>query len=48
MQSLALVHLDHGASAIGTEVEVESGGKRYAARVAQTPYYDPMRLRTVG
>jgi len=48
MQSLALVHLDHGASAIGTEVEVESGGKRYAARVVQTPFYDPTRLRTVG
>jgi len=48
MQSIALVHLDKPAAAMGTALEVESGGKRYKANVVPTPFFDPMRLRTYG
>lgn len=48
MQSIALVHLEHDAAALGTGLEVESNGKRYPAVVVPTPFYDPMRLRTNG
>lgn len=45
MQSLAMVHIKPEFSQIGTQVEVV-GSKTCKARVAKTPFYDPMRLRT--
>lgn len=48
MQSIALVHLRPDTAALGTPLEVESGGKRYRARVVRTPFYDPLRLRSAG
>lgn len=45
MKSIALVHLDPGFNALGLELEIEGEGGRHRAIVAQTPFYDPMRLR---
>jgi aminomethyltransferase len=46
MQSLALCHVKPELSTIGTALEVQSITGSYPARVARTPFYDPMRLRT--
>lgn len=46
MLSIAMAHIKPECSAIGTEVEVVSTNSICKARVAQTPFYDPMRLRT--
>lgn len=46
MLSLALVHLKPEHTQIGTLVEVIGSKGSCKARVAQTPFYDPMRLRT--
>lgn len=46
MQSLALAHIKPEYSAIGTLVVVVSSHGMCDARVAQTPFYDPMRLRS--
>jgi len=45
MQSLAMAHIKPEFSQIGTQLEVV-GSKTCKARVARTPFYDPMRLRT--
>jgi aminomethyltransferase len=45
MRSLAMAHIKPEFSQVGTQVEVV-GGKYCKARVARTPFYDPMRLRT--
>lgn len=46
MLSLALAHIKPEFSEIGTAVEVLSSFGTCKARVAQTPFYDPMRLRS--
>lgn len=46
MRSLALVHLKPEFTQIGTAVEVVGSQGRCKASVAQTPFYDPLRLRT--
>jgi aminomethyltransferase len=46
MKSLAMVHLQPGATALGTAIDVHDGGAILAATVVNTPFYDPMRLRT--
>ncbi|MDI1300255.1 aminomethyltransferase family protein [Methylotenera sp.] len=46
MQSIAMMHIKPEYSAIGTEVEIVGKITSCKARVAQTPFYDPMRLRT--
>lgn len=46
MLSIAMVHLKPEYSEIGTAVEVVDSQSSCKARVAQTPFYDPMRLRT--
>lgn len=46
MLSLALVHLKPEHMQIGTAVEVVGSASSCKARVAQTPFYDPLRLRT--
>ncbi|OIQ96692.1 aminomethyltransferase [mine drainage metagenome] len=46
MLSLALAHVKPEYSAIGTLVEVDGRAGVCEARVAQTPFYDPMRIRT--
>lgn len=46
MQSIAMVHIKPEYSEIGTGVEVVGTKSSCNARVAQTPFYDPMRLRT--
>lgn len=45
MLSIALAHVKPEFSQIGTLVEVVGSNGRCSARVAQTPFYDPMRLR---
>jgi len=45
MQSIALVHIKPEYSQIGTTIEVV-GKNSCKGRVARTPFYDPMRLRT--
>lgn len=45
MQSLAMAHIKPEFSQIGTQVEI-AGSKPCKGRVARTPFYDPMRLRT--
>lgn len=46
MLSLAMVHLKPEYTALGTAVEVVGSQSRCKAHVTQTPFYDPMRLRT--
>jgi aminomethyltransferase len=46
MLSIALMHIKPEFSMIGTEVEVVGEKSSCKARVAQTPFYDPMRIRT--
>ncbi len=46
MQSIAMMHIKPEYSAIGTEVEIVGKITSCKARVAQTPFYDPMRMRT--
>jgi len=46
MRSLAMAHLKPSASAIGTRVEVRGPRVSCEATVVQTPFYDPMRIRT--
>jgi aminomethyltransferase len=46
MLSLAMIHIKPEYSAIGTLVEVVGSNGSCEAKVAQTPFYDPMRLRT--
>ncbi len=47
MLSLAMVHVKPEFSQIGTQLEVVGAdGKACKARVARTPFYDPLRLRT--
>lgn len=46
MRSLAMVHLKPECTAIGTRVEIVGENGTCRARVARTPFYDPMRLRT--
>ncbi|CAG0955968.1 aminomethyltransferase [Methylophilaceae bacterium] len=46
MLSLAMVHLKPEYTAIGTAVEVVGSKTSCKAHVSQTPFYDPMRLRT--
>lgn len=46
MQSIALVHLQPGAQALGTTVQVRQGdGRTFDASVVRTPFYDPRRRR---
>jgi aminomethyltransferase len=46
MQSLAMVHLKPGHTALGTKVEIHDGAGNFSGVVTRTPFYDPMRLRT--
>jgi len=46
MLSLALAHVRPNDSEIGTKLEVIGSTTSCSARVAQTPFYDPMRLRS--
>ena len=46
MLSIAMMHIKPEYSVIGTEVEIVGKKSSCKARVAQTPFYDPMRLRT--
>lgn len=46
MLSLALAHIKPEYSEIGTSVEVVGSSASRKARVAQTPFYDPMRSRS--
>lgn len=46
MLSIAMVHIKPEYSEIGTTVEVVGSQSSCKARVSQTPFYDPMRLRT--
>ncbi|MDR2874441.1 MAG: aminomethyltransferase family protein [Methylobacillus sp.] len=47
MLSIAMVHVKPEHSQIGTEVEVVFGkNKTVKGRIARTPFYDPLRLRT--
>ena len=46
MLSIAMMHIKPEFSEIGTAVEVVGKKSTCKARVAQTPFYDPMRLRT--
>lgn len=46
MLSLALVHIKPEHSQIGTVVDVVGKSRGCKAKVVQTPFYDPMRLRT--
>lgn len=46
MQSLAMVHLKPEFTALGTIMDVVGSHATCKAYVAQTPFYDPMRLRT--
>lgn len=46
MRSLALAHIKPEYTNIGTGVEVVGSLSTCKARVAQTPFYDPMRLRS--
>lgn len=46
MLSIAMMHIKPEFSEIGTAVEVVGKKSSCKARVAQTPFYDPMRLRT--
>lgn len=46
MLSIAMVHVKPEFSQIGLQVDVDSNGKTVKARIARTPFYDPMRLRT--
>jgi aminomethyltransferase len=46
MLSIAMAHIKPEYSEIGTAVEVLGKKMTCNARVAQTPFYDPMRLRT--
>jgi len=45
MKSLALAQIEPKFTALGTELIVHDNGERRAV-VVQTPFYDPMRLRT--
>lgn len=46
MKSLALVSLRPDLTALGTALTVTDGDESFEATVVQTPFYDPMRLRT--
>jgi len=46
MQSLAMVHLKPGYTALGTKVEIRDAAGNFSGVVTKTPFYDPMRLRT--
>jgi aminomethyltransferase len=46
MLSLALAHVKPNYSEIGTRLEVIGTHASCSARVAQTPFYDPLRLRS--
>ena len=46
MQSLAMVHLKPGHTALGTKVEIRDAAHTFSGVVTKTPFYDPMRLRT--
>lgn len=46
MLSIAMVHVKPEFSQVGTQVDVMSGGRTLKGRIARTPFYDPMRLRT--
>lgn len=46
MQSLAMVHLKPGHTALGTKVEIRDAAGNFSGVVTKTPFYDPMRLRT--
>lgn len=46
MLSIAMVHVKPEYAQVGTPVEVVSNGKSCKGRIARTPFYDPMRLRT--
>ena len=45
-KSLALVHLDPGAAAVGTKLHLEGDGVSCAATVERIPFYDPDKSRT--
>jgi len=46
MLSIGMVHVKPEFSQVGTQVDVVSNGKTVKGRIARTPFYDPMRLRT--
>ena len=46
MQSLAMVHLHPSYVLPGTRLTIGSGDQARAAMVVDTPFYDPLRLRT--
>jgi aminomethyltransferase len=46
MKSLAMAQVAPAHTALGTAVEIDDGGKTLKATVVQTPFYDPLRLRT--
>jgi aminomethyltransferase len=46
MLSIAMAHIKPEYTAIGTELDVVGKNSSCKARVAPTPFYDPMRLRT--
>ncbi|MFA9461225.1 aminomethyltransferase family protein [Thiohalorhabdus methylotrophus] len=47
MRNIALAHVKPEHTAIGTQLEVKDGKGTYKAHVMQTPFYDPMRMRSV-
>jgi aminomethyltransferase len=46
MKSLAMAQIEPAFTALGTELEIDDGGKKFPAVVVRMPFYDPMRLRT--
>ena len=46
MKSLAMAQLAVPQSVLGTNVEINDGGKILNATVVKMPFYDPLRLRT--
>jgi len=45
-KSLALAHIEPGAAAPGTSLDVVGDGVNYSARVAAIPFFDPAKSRT--
>ena len=41
-----MAQIEPAFTALGTELEIDDGGKKFPAVVVRMPFYDPMRLRT--
>jgi aminomethyltransferase len=46
MKSLAMAQIALPQTALGTNLEINDGGKVFKATVVRMPFYDPLRLRT--